>query len=334
MDFRSDNSAPACPEVMEALVAANRQSLPYDGDEWSGRLDAAFSDLFGTPVAALWISTGTAANALALATLCPPYGAILCQRDAHIDNDECGAPEFYTHGAKLVPLASIDGKLTPQIVDEALTRIAPGVHQVQAHALSITNVTESGQIYRPGEVATLGALARDKGLALHMDGARFANAVAALGCHPADISWKAGVDVLSFGFIKNGGMSAEALIFFRPDLAAQARYRRKRGGHLLSKGRYSAAQLLAMLRDDLWLRNASAANAGAQRLAAAARDRLCHPVEANMLFLRLNAAERAMLREQGVGFYDRDAESARFVLSWDQRAEDIERLAALFAALP
>ncbi|MGE4409974.1 MAG: low specificity L-threonine aldolase [Sphingobium sp.] len=328
MDFLSDNAASACPEVLASLIEANAPDRPYDADSHSRNLDGAFSTLFDTEVTALWVTTGTAANALALATLCPPYGAILCHADAHIQNDECGAPEFYSHGAKLLPIAGSGAKLTPESVRDCLSALPPDVHRMQPHVLSLTNATEYGCVYTPDEVAALGLIAREQGLGFHMDGARFANAVVTLGCSPADLTWKAGVDVLSFGFVKNGGLSAEALIFFRPDLAAEARIRRKRGGHLVSKGRYNAAQLLAMLKDDVWLRNARAANEGARRIAEASPGRLLYPVEANELFLRLSAAEAALLRDQGFGFYDWGENLARFVISWDQPEESIARLIA------
>lgn len=331
--FYSDNAASVCPEVMTALAEANAADLPYDGDAHSLRLNAAFSELFETDVVALWVSTGTAANALALAALCPPHGGVVCHRDAHIQNDECGAPEFYTHGAKLLLAEGAGARLTPTSIATVLDSISTDVHRVQPRAISITNATEYGLSYTPDEVGAIGELARSRDLGFHMDGARLANAIAYLGCRPADVSWRAGVNVLSFGFVKNGGMSAEALIFFDTDLAAQTLYRRKRAGHLLSKGRYCAAQLLAMLRDDLWLRNARAANEGALRLAEAASDRLVHPVEANELFLRLNATDRESLRAQGFGFYDWTDEEARFVISWDQDRDGIDRLAEAFARL-
>lgn len=331
--FFSDNAARVCPEVMAALVRADQVDIGYDGDGYSKALDAAFSALFETDVAALWLSTGTAANAIALATLCPPYGAIICHEDAHIQNDECGAPEFYTHGAKLLTVGGEGSKLKPDAVRAILARIRPDVHRAQPHALSITNATELGLVYRPEEVAALGAIAPDADLGFHMDGARFANAVAHLGCAPADLTWKAGVDILSFGFVKNGGMSAEALVFFDPKRAEEARIRRKRGGHLLSKGRYSAAQLLAMIEGDVWLRNAHAANAGASKIAHAAGERLIYPVEANEIFIRLGKEEVAALRAQGFGFYDWGEDAARFVVSWDQSAESLTRLAESLNAL-
>ena len=333
MRFFSDNAAAACPEVMDAIVAANRLETAYDGDSFSARLDDAFSELFETRVSALWVTTGTAANCLALAALCPPHGGIVCHREAHIQTDEAGAPEFYTHGAKLMLAEGTGAKLTPAAVEAVLGGIRPDVHQVQAHALSITNATEYGLVYTPDEVAALGELARARGLGFHMDGARFANAVARLGCAPAELTWKAGVDALSFGFVKNGGMSAEALIVFGDADTVAARYRRKRAGHLLSKGRFLAAQLLAMLEDDVWLRNARAANDGANRLATAAAGRLVHPVEANELFLKVSPDEAASLRAQGFDFYDWGVDEARLVVSWDQQAEDIDALAAAIRAL-
>ena len=333
MRFFSDNAAAACPEVMEAIAAANRLDTAYDGDALSGRLDGAFSALFGRDVRAIWIGTGTAANSLALAALCPPHGAILCHHDAHIQNDECGAPEFYTHGAKLMLARGEGAKLSPAAVEAVLDRMPGGVHWVQPHALSITNATEYGLVYTPDEVAALGRLARDRGLGFHMDGARFANAVARLGCSPADISWKAGVDILSFGFVKNGGMSAEALVFFDPALAEATLFRRKRAGHLLSKGRFLAAQILAMLEGDVWLRNARAANESAARLARSAGGRLALPVEANEIFLKVTPAEAAKLRAQGFDFYDWAVDEARLVTSWDTPAHDVEALAAAIEAL-
>jgi threonine aldolase len=333
MRFFSDNAAPVCPQVMDAIIAANGVDTAYDGDRLSRSLDAAFSDLFGTDVAALWVASGTAANSLALAALCPPHGGVVCHRDAHIQNDECGAPEFYTHGAKLFLGEGEGAKLSAAGVAELLGSIRDDVHQAQPAAISITNATEYGLVYTPDEVAALGAVAKGRGLGFHMDGARFANAVAHVGCSPADITWRAGVDVLSFGFVKNGGMFAEALIFFQPDLAKATRYRRKRAGHLLSKGRFAAAQLLAMLKDDLWLENGRAANAGAARLAAAAGNRLVHPVQANELFLRVSPEEAASLRAQGFDFYDWGPGEARLVLSWNQPEAEVAALAEAIAAL-
>jgi len=335
MRFISDNAAAACPQVLAAITEANQVDTAYDGDRWSGRLNQVFSDLFEREVEALWVSTGTAANSLALAALCPPHGAVLCHRHAHIQVDECGAPEFYTGGAKLL-LGEGDGaKLDPDTVNALLASVRAGdVHQVQAAALSITNATEYGRVYTPDETAALGEICRAHGLRFHLDGARFANAVAHLGCAPADLSWRAGVDALSFGFTKNGGLSAECLVFFDTELAATTRYRRKRAGHLLSKGRFLAAQILAMLEGDLWLANARAANAAATRLAeAAGPERLLHAVEANEMFVRVTSDEAAALRAQGFDFYDWGPGEARFVTSWDSDPADIDALAAAIRAL-
>ena len=333
MRFFSDNAAAACPEAMAALAAANRLDTAYDGDALSKRLDGAFSELFETDVRALWVATGTAANSLALAALCPPHGSIVCHRDAHIQNDECGAPEFYTHGAKLLLADGEGAKLTPDSVAALLATVRDDVHQVQPAALSITNATEYGLVYTPDEVAALGELAKARRLGFHMDGARFANAVARLGCAPADLTWRAGIDALSFGFVKNGGMSAEMLVFFRPELAGATFYRRKRAGHLLSKGRYLAAQVLAMLEDDVWLRNARAANDSARALAEAAGGRLVLPVEANEVFLKVTPEEAAALRAEGFDFYDWGPGEARLVTSWDSDPAHVEALAAAIRAL-
>jgi threonine aldolase len=333
MRFFSDNAAAACPAVLDALGEANRLDTAYDGDQWSARLDAAFSALFETDVRAMWVATGTAANCIGLATLCPPYGAIICHRDAHIEVDEAGAPGFYTHGAKLVLVDGPGAKLTVEAAAEARARIRADVHQVQPKAVSITNATEYGMTYSPDETAALGAFARSHGLGLHLDGARFANAVVSTGAAPADLTWRAGVDVMSFGFTKNGGMSAEALVFFRTELTDEALVLRKRAGHLLSKGRYLAAQLLAMLEEDVWLDNARAANAAAEALARAAGPRLVYPVQANELFVRISPEENASLRSQGFDFYDWGPGQIRLVTSWDQDMGAVAQLAAAIEAL-
>jgi threonine aldolase len=338
MRFFSDNAAPVHPAVMQAMADANHIDTAYDGDQWSAQLDAAFSAVFGRDVAVLWVATGTSANCLALASLVQPHQGVICHREAHIEVDECGAPGFYTAGAKLMLVEGDGAKVTPETVEACLNGIRNDVHQVQAAALSITNATEYGMVYSPAEVAALGALCHDRGLSLHMDGARFANAVATLGCAPADVTVNAGVDVLSFGFVKNGGMGAEALVYFDPALADAARYRRKRAGHLQSKGRFLAAQLLAMLENDMWLINARSANAAAQIIADAAAERLLYPVQANEIFLRLTPAEAAALRAQGFDFYDwgvvdDDWGAARLVTSWQHTEADVTPLARAIAAL-
>jgi threonine aldolase len=333
MRFFSDNAAPAHPKVIEAIERTNRLDTAYDGDEWSRKLDGAFSDLFERQVRVLWVTTGTAANSLALAALCPSYGAIVCHREAHIENDEAGAPAFFTGGAKLMLVDGAGAKVTPEAVAAACDRIRPDVHQVQPKALSITNATEYGLAYTAAEVGSLGELAKSRGLGFHMDGARFANALVTTGASPADVTWRAGVDALSFGFVKNGGLNAEALILFRIELADEVAVRRKRAGHLLSKGRMLAAQILAMLDGNLWLENARAANAAAQTLANAAPGRLVYPVDANEVFLKATPEEAAALRAQGFDFYDWAPGEIRLVTSWDQGGEPVERLAAAIASL-
>jgi threonine aldolase len=333
MRFVSDNAAAAHPKVLEAIVESNRADTAYDGDQWSKRLDGAFSDLFETEVRALWVSTGTAANCLALAALCPPYRAILCHREAHIETDEAGAPGFFTGGAKLVLLDGPGAKISPEAVNGACDRIWKDVHQVQPAVISITNATEYGSVYRAEEVAALGEVARRRGLAFHMDGARLANAIATTGERLADVTWRAGVDTLSFGFIKNGGLNAECLVLFKTELADEIEVRRKRAGHLSSKGRMLAAQILAMVEDGLWLENARAANAAAQVVVKAAPQRLLHPVEANEIFLKATAEESASLRSQGFEFYDWRPGEIRLVTSWDSDEEAVRTLAAAIAAL-
>ena len=333
MRFFSDNAAAAHPKVIEAIAASNRIDTAYDGDALSKRLDGAFSELFETEVRAFWVTTGTAANCLALAALCPSYRGILCHRDAHIEVDEAGGPAFFTGGAKLILLDGPGAKVSAEMVDSACGTIRDDVHQVQPGAISITNASEYGLVYRAAEVAAIGEVARKRGLGLHMDGARLANALATTGESPADVTWRSGVDALSFGFVKNGGLNAEALILFRPELAEQVAVRRKRAGHLLSKGRMMAAQLLAMLDGDLWLDNARAANAAAQALAKAAAERLAYPVEANELFLRATGEEAARLRSQGFDFYEWGPGQLRFVTSWDSDPRAVEQLASALAAL-
>ena len=330
--FFSDNAAPVHPAVMAALAAANHVDTAYDGDALSARLDSAFSALFETPVEALWVPTGTAANCIAIAAYVRPWQSVLCHAEAHIEVDECGAPGFFTGGAKLTLLEGDGAMVSAGAVDAAMGAIRKDVHQVQPALISITNASEYGRAWRPDSVAALGDAARRHGLALHMDGARFANAVAHVGCSPADVTWCAGVNALSFGCAKNGGMNAEALLFFgtMPDGVKELR---KRSGHLQSKGRFLAAQLLAMVEGGLWLENARAANAAAATIAAAAGTRLLHPVEANEIFLTLSAGEAAQLRAAGFDFYDWGEGAARLVTSWHHSAADVEPLAAAITAL-
>lgn len=331
MRFLSDNAASVHPKVWEAMRAADAGDAPYDNDALSQQLDERFSELFGRDVAALWVATGTAANCLALSAMAPPHGGVVCHREAHIEMDEGGAPGFFMHGAKLMLADGEGAKLTPDAIHAVIDPIRDDVHQVQPHAISITQASEYGRVYQAEEVAAISALARERGLGLHMDGARFANAAAFLDASAAEAAGD--VDALSFGCVKNGGMSAEAMVFFDPALADTVRYRRKRAGHLQSKGRYLAAQVLAMIEDDLWLDNARAANAAAQAIAQNGADRLMHPVEANEVFIRLSPQERETLREQGFQFYDWGADAARFVAAWDSDLAEARMLGERIADL-
>ncbi|MEE4537366.1 MAG: beta-eliminating lyase-related protein [Erythrobacter sp.] len=333
--FLSDNAARVHPAVWDALRRADEADSPYDGDALSAALDERFSALFGRECAALWVATGTAANCLALAAMCPPHGGVVCHREAHIEVDEGGAPGFFLHGAKLIHADGVGAKLTPGSIAAAIDPIRDDVHQVQPHAIAITQASEYGLTYGTDELAALSAFAQERGLGLHMDGARFANA-AAFVSNSANVGASAAagpVDSLAFGFIKNGGMNAEAIVLFDPAQADLVRYRRKRAGHLQCKGRYLAAQILAMLDDDVWFANARGANAAAQEIAGACGERLMHPVEANELFVHLTGAERETLRAGGFIFYDWGCDAARFVTAWDTREEDARALAQAIAAL-
>lgn len=331
MQFLSDNAAAVHPAVWSAMLAADSPDSPYDNDAISRELDGAFRALFGRECTALWVATGTAANCLALAAMVPPHGGVVCHREAHIEADEGGAPGFYLHGAKLMLAEGQSAKLTPESIAALIDPIRDDVHQVQPHAISITQASEYGCVYNPAELAAIASLAKQRGLGLHIDGARFGNAVAYLGCTPAEAC--TGADALSFGFVKNGGLGAEAIVFFEPGVADVVRYRRKRAGHLQSKGRFLAAQILAMLQDDLWLKNGRAANAAAAEIAAAAGGRLLHPVEANEVFLMVSPEERAALRLQGFSFYDWGAQAARLVTSWNADADHVTALAKAIRAL-
>jgi threonine aldolase len=336
VNFRSDNVSGIAPEILTAIAAANNGDAPsYGADLITDRVARRFTEIFEREVAVFPLATGTAANALALAAVTPPWGAVYCHEESHVQTDECGAPEFYAGGAKLIALPGADAKLSPAAVEARM--IEQGVvHHAQPAAISISQATEAGTLYTPAEVTALGALARRRGLALHMDGARFANAVAALACTPAEITWRAGVDVLSFGATKNGALAAEAVIFFDPAKAADFAYRRKRGGHLFSKMRFLSAQLDAYLADDLWLRNGRHANRVAARLADGlaqiAGARLRHPTQANEVFVELPEKAIRALAQAGFGFYRWGGESSlclRLVAAFDSRLEDAEALIAL-----
>ncbi len=336
MDFRSDNTAAICPELMQAMVDANVGTQSgYGGDEYSAQLDGVFSRFFDTDVKVFTVSTGTAANALALSTLCLPWGSILCHREAHIERDECGAPEFYA-GAKLSLIDGTDAKISRDSFNSALRNFQPMVHMVQPKVLSITQSTERGSCYTVDEIAGLASDADDAGLFVHMDGARFANALVALGCTAAQMSWRAGVDVLSFGATKNGGYACEAVVFFDPALAKDFDYRRKRGGHLGCKSRYTAAQWLAYLGTDVWQRNARYANAAAARIALAGKRFLTTAPQTNQVFMSFSPTHIAELHRHNVRFYDWGAVGSgevRFVTSWQSREDDVQTLCNLIEQL-
>jgi threonine aldolase len=330
--FFSDNTGTASPEMLAAIAEANHGLVTaYGNDPWTERLDASLSAYFATPVRAFPLATGTAANSLGLATLSPSYGVIFAHEEAHIANDEAGAPGFFTGGAQLSLLQAPDGKVTTEVFTAALEAHAVSVHTLQPAVLALSQATELGTTYRPDELAALCKLAHDHKMKVQMDGARFANAVAFLGCHPGDVTWRAGVDVLSFGATKNGALTAEAVVFFNPELVRDFELRRKQAGHLLSKSRYVSAQLLAYVDSGLWLRNARRTNELAQRIGRAAGKMRMHPVEANEIFLALGQERKRALRQAGFEFYDWNAVGtgqARVVVSWDQGEEDVQALCA------
>jgi threonine aldolase len=334
--FKSDNTAAVSEEILRALADANHGvELAYGADRWSDALDAVFAEFFGTQVRVFAVSSGTAANSLALATLCPPWGTVLTHAEAHIERDECGAPEFFTGGAKLSLVGGAGAKITAADLAARLAWFEPHVHGVQPRVLSITQATERGAIYTPQEIAALAKIAHQRDMAVHMDGARFANALVTQAVSAGDLTWKAGVDVLSFGVIKNGGMSAEAVVFFDPARVADFEFRRKRAGQLLCKGRYAAVQLLAYLQTGLWRRNAERANGLAARIAAAAPHLLCEPVATNQVFMRLGE-ERIAALSRDFGFYPwgpTGSGEARFVCSWDTPEDDVDALCAALAKL-
>jgi len=352
VQFSSDNSGPAHPLVIEALARANAGYAPgYGADAAMERVTARLRATFEAPDAACYlVATGTAANALALATVCPPWARIFAHRYAHVEEDECGAIGFYADGAPVTVVDGAHGRIDPRMLEAAAARSGGGVHQPQRGAVTLTNATEAGTLYDPDAVAAIAAVARRHGMALHMDGARFANAVATLGCAPADLTWRAGVDALSFGGTKNGLLGVEAVILFDPARAWEFELRRKRAGHLLSKHRYLSAQMEAYLDDGLWLDLARRANAAAARLAAGLAAlpaaRLAHPVEANEVFAAWPRAAHRRLLEAGAHYYLWDFEApqnqtldgpddarigARLVANWATEPEEVDRFLALLA---
>jgi threonine aldolase len=345
MFFASDNTSGVPAQVMDALARANEgYALGYGADTPMERVTALIRETFEAPEAAVYlVATGTAANSLALATHIQPWQAIYCSRVAHIEEDECAAPEFYAGGAKLTLLDEVDGKVAPETLARVLNDAPQGVHHVQRGIVSLTNLTERGARYSAAELAQLCAIAKAHDLPVHLDGARFANAVVAEGCTPAEMSWRAGVDVLSFGGTKNGLMGVEAVILFDPAKAWDFELRRKRGGHLFSKHRYLSAQMEAYLTDGLWLNLATRANAMGARLQAgveAAGGTLMHARGGNMLFVEMSRAQHAALKAAGAVYYDWPAPhpaegpddqrlQARLVTSWSTAEADVDRFVAL-----
>jgi threonine aldolase len=335
LDFRSDNVATAAPEILEAMVAANRGTAAgYGADELSRQLDARFSELFETAVRVFPVATGTAANALSLAAITPSYGGIYCYEQAHIHTSECGATEFSTGGAKLHLVGGTDFKISPTALTSALDEAAARSTTTPPPAvLSITQASEWGTVYRLKELDALTGIARAWALRVHIDGARLANALATLGCTPAEMSWRRGADILSFGATKNGAMSADAIVVFRPEVAEPLAYRLRRAGLVWSKMRFAAAQLLAYVKDDLWLRHARRANALAARLASSASSlpgvRLAAPVEANEVFLVLGDSQIAARAEAGLLFNRRAGGIIRLVCRFDGTDEEVDACLAL-----
>jgi threonine aldolase len=345
MNFASDNVYGVHPRIMEALTRVNDgTAASYAGDDLSKRAETMLSDVFETEVRAFLVTTGTAANGLALSAITPGYGAILCHAEAHISCDECNSPEFFTGGAKILGLHGAGGKITPALIEKTLKGFIRGEHDPKPRGVSITNATELGTVYRPSEVKAISDLIRPRGMKLHMDGARFANAVAGLGVSPAEVTWKSGVDVMSFGATKNGAMMLEAVVFFDLALAEDFAYRRMRAGQLISKSRYLGAQMVAYLENGLWLENARRANALAQKLAAGLAQvnavRIPNPVEANEVFAIIPRKLNDRLLASGARFYDWMPDSlgnaigadeifVRFVLSFATPETDVERFVAL-----
>ena len=334
--FASDNTAGICPEALDALQAANEGWLAsYGNDAITREVCDRLRELFETECDVYFVFNGTAANSLALATMCQSYHSVICTDAAHIETDECGAPEFFSNGTKLLTAPHRDGKLQVEDVRLLATR-RKDIHYPRPRVVSIAQTTETGTVYRPGEVAALSAVAREQGLRLHMDGARFANAVAALGLSPADVTWRAGVDVLCFGGTKMGLPVGEAVVFFDRGLSEEFAWRCKQAGQLASKMRFLSAPWLGMLRDDVWLRHAAHANRMAARLAeglcALPGVSLISPCDANGVFVELPAPAVAALGDAGVVYYTFIGGGARFMCSWATSDAAVDELVALVAA--
>jgi threonine aldolase len=332
IDYRSDNTGRAAPEILDALLRANSgTALGYGADEWTERLQQGFSELFETPVRVFPVATGTAANALSLAAISPSWGNVYCSAAAHINTSEANAAGFFGGGLKLVPVAGSDGKVDAAALEQVLAGISPGqTHRGVPAALNLTQATDLGAVYRLDEVRELAAIAKGRGMRIHMDGARFANALARLQCSPAELSWRAGVDILSFGATKNGGALCDAIVVFSPDIADALAIQLRRAGQVWSKMRFASAQLMAYVENGLWLRLAGASNRAAARIAAGIAGipglRLAAPVEANEIFLELPAGVMDALEADGLQFYKRSATLARFVCRFDLTDDEADVL--------
>jgi threonine aldolase len=334
IDYRSDNTGRAAPEILDALVGANEgTALGYGADEWTARLQDRFSDLFETRVRVFPVSTGTVANALSLAAVAPSWGLVFCNPAAHINTAEANAAGFFGGGLKLSPVAGPNGKVDADELSRALAAFPPGqLHRGQPAAVNLTQATDLGAVYTLDEVRAVAAVAKGRGLKVHMDGARFANAVARLACTPAELSWRAGVDILSFGATKNGGALCDAIVVFSPDIADGLAIQLRRAGQVWSKMRFASAQLMAYIENGLWLRLAGQSNAAAARIAAGIEGipglKRLAPVEANELFLELPPGVMDALEADGFQFYRRSATLARFVCRFDVTDAEADALVA------
>ena len=327
--FASDNTAGICPEALAAIAEANiGAAAGYGDDAWTSRLRTRVRELFETDCEVFLASSGTAANALALAQLCPPFGSVICHDSAHIQTDECGAPEFFSGGAKLLLAGSDAGKIDIVHAGEVVRRQAE-LHAPRPRVLSLTQATEFGTVYAPNEIATRSEFAQSHDMRVHMDGARFANAVAHLGCTPKEITWEAGVDVLCLGGTKNGLAANELIVFFDRNLARDFDYRLKQAGQVGSKMRFAAASWLALLQDEVWLRHARHANECARdlakRLRTEAKIDIVFPVEANAVFVRLSDDVVRHLRDAGWHFYKFvEPDVHRFMCAWSTSPDDVD----------
>ncbi len=329
--FASDNQSGICPEAWAALEEANHGHAPsYGDDPWTGRAAELLREIFETDCEMFFVFNGTAANSLALASCCQSYHSILCHELAHVETDECGAPEFFSNGTKVLTISGEDGKISPSAIEQAAKK-RTDIHFPKPRAVSVTNATEVGTVYTPNELKAIWAKTKSLGLKLHMDGARFANAVASLDCAPKEITWQAGVDVLCFGGTKNGMAVGECVVFFNPDMAREFEWRCKQAGQLASKMRFLSASWVGMLRDGAWLKHAAHANAMAalfeERLRAIPAIKLMFPRQANGVFAELPPAMISMLRAKGWLFYTFiGAGGCRFMCSWDTQPEDVEAI--------